>query len=235
MVEDIQIGNWTFYHENGLVFSEGQFDEKGKPIGVWTEYYENGQIKYEAISPQGNCFTLEDDNLQIINYWTAEGLQIIISGNGKLTIYENDNIQHISFWANGLKTEILQEFYRDGRLYKEMMYKNGLKNGLAKIFHENGNLYSEQNYMNGNKIGKYIEWYEDGQIAEEGEYINEGYTIINFWAENGKQTLINGKGIVIRKYGAAGDDVYEQHFDKGKMVDERKIAGVKYGKFTPNR
>ena len=81
---EVQVGNWTFYHENGNVFSKGQYDDNGNPIGIWTEYYENGQIRYEAISSQGNWFSLDADNLEIINYWNEDGIPRIVDGEGKL-------------------------------------------------------------------------------------------------------------------------------------------------------
>jgi antitoxin component YwqK of YwqJK toxin-antitoxin module len=167
---EIQVGSWTFYHESGKVFSKGQFDDSGNPIGVWTEYYENGQIKYEAISSQGNCFSLDNDNLEIINYWTEDGTPLIVDGNGKLTTYfDNGNIQHISYWTEKLKNGTFQEFYENGQLKIEREYKDGVKDGIGKVFSENGTLIYEYYYLNGEPIGKVREWYESGQIAEEGE------------------------------------------------------------------
>jgi antitoxin component YwqK of YwqJK toxin-antitoxin module len=235
VIGEVQVGNWTFYHENGKVYSKGQYDDNGKPIGIWTEYYENGQIKYEAISSQGNWFSLDDDNLEIINYWTEDNIQLVVQGEGKITTYfNNDNIQHISFWTNKLKNGILQEFYESGQLNIESEYNEGVKDGIGKVFSENGNLIYEYFYKKGQPIGKVREWYENGQIAEEGEYINGEYFIINFWTETGVQILKDGNGKAIRKYGAGRYDIYEQYFDKGIMTSEKKISGVTYGQFIPN-
>jgi antitoxin component YwqK of YwqJK toxin-antitoxin module len=234
MNDNIQVGRWKFYHGNGQIFSEGEFDNSGKPIGIWNEYYENGQIKYEAISVRGNCFNFADDDVKLINFWTEDGLQIVVNGNGRLILYlDNGNIQHVSFWTNGLKEGILQEFYPNGCLHEQHTYLKGLKSGLSKVFHENGSLYSEVNYLNGKHCGKFTYWYENGQIAEEGEESNGNYIILNFWAEDGRRTLVDGLGFIIRKYGATGGDIYEQHYENGKMIYEKKIAGVMYGRFTP--
>ncbi len=233
---EIQVGHWTFYHENGKVFSKGEFDEKGLPIGIWTEYYESGQIKYEAISPQGNLFSLDSNNLEIINYWTENGKPLIVDGNGKLLIhFENGNIRHKSYWNNKLKNGTLQEFYENGQLNIEKNFKDGLKNGIGKVFSKNGTIICESYYLNGKPIGKLTEWYESGQIAEEGEYINGEYVVNNFWSESGEQLLIDGTGTAVRIYGATDGDIYEQHFDNGKMLCEKKIAGVTYGQFIPNK
>ncbi|OFY50830.1 MAG: hypothetical protein A2W85_18765 [Bacteroidetes bacterium GWF2_41_31] len=234
--EELQVGNWTFYHENGKLFSKGQYDNNGNPIGLWTEYYENGLIKYEAISPQGNYFSLDSDNLEIVTYCSEDGIPLIVDGNGKLKIYfDNGNIQHISHWTNKLKNGILQEFYESGQLKLERNYKDGKKEGLGKVFYDNGNLHIEHYFINGNDTGKYREWYENGQLSEEGEYRNREYFIINFWTENGMQILKDGTGKVIRKYGATDGDIYEQYFEQGKMSGEKKVSGMTYGQFIPDK
>jgi antitoxin component YwqK of YwqJK toxin-antitoxin module len=232
---EVQVGNWTFYYENSNVFARGQYDHNGKPIGIWTEYYENGQIKYEAISTQGNWFSLDADDLEIINYWNEDGIPLIVEGEGKLTTYfDNGNIRHISYWTNKLKDGTLQEFYESGQLSIEREYRGGFKDGVGKVFSEKGTLIYEYFYVKGQPIGKVKEWYESGQIAEEGEYINGEYLIQNFWTETGEQILKDGRGKAIRKYGAGGYDVYEQYYDKGKMTSEKKIAGVTCGQFIPD-
>ncbi|RZK14130.1 MAG: hypothetical protein EOO43_16800, partial [Flavobacterium sp.] len=120
---EIQVGSWKFYHDNGKLFSKGQYNEDGNPVGVWTEFYDNGQIKYEAISPQGNCFSLDSDHLEIINYWTEDGISLTVNGNGKLIFnFQNGNIQHISNWTNKLKEGTLQEFHENGQLKFEKNY-----------------------------------------------------------------------------------------------------------------
>jgi antitoxin component YwqK of YwqJK toxin-antitoxin module len=52
LVNNIQVGDWTFYYDNGQIFTKGQFDISGTPVGIWTEYYLNGQKKYQAISKE---------------------------------------------------------------------------------------------------------------------------------------------------------------------------------------
>lgn len=231
---ELQVSSWTFYHENGNVFSKGQYDNNGNPIGIWTEFYENGQIKYEAISPRGNCFSFHDENLEILNYWTVDGIQIISDGYGRLiTYFDNGNIQHISYWSNKLKNGTLQEFYETGQLKIERNYIAGKIEGFGKVFYANGLLHSEYYYVNGKNNGKYYEWYENGQLAEEGEYLNDDYSELNFWEEDGTQILKDGTGKTIRKYGATDGDIYEQYFDGGKMIGEKKIASVFFGEFIP--
>jgi uncharacterized protein len=232
---ELQVGSWTFYHENGKVFSKGQYDDNGKPVGVWTEYYENGQIKYEAISPQGNRFSFDNDNVQIINFWTEEGLLLVADGEGKLmTCFDNGNIEHVSHWTNKLKNGTLQNYYETGQLKNEINYRDGLKEGVGKTYHANGSLRSSCSYVQGRLSGIWREWYESGQLSEEGEYVDGKYTVVNFWLENGEQPLKNKTGKVIRKSGPFDADVREHHFDNGEFIEEKIISRVTYGKFIPN-
>lgn len=49
MSENLKIGKWTAFYENGSIFSEGNFD-KGRKNGMWTTYSPTGvklsQVKY---------------------------------------------------------------------------------------------------------------------------------------------------------------------------------------------
>ncbi|MEI7499554.1 MAG: hypothetical protein WCK84_03810 [Bacteroidota bacterium] len=40
-------GRWTYWYENGKVWSDGQF-VKGKSDGKRTTYFENGKVRYEG-------------------------------------------------------------------------------------------------------------------------------------------------------------------------------------------
>lgn len=221
---NLQVGSWAYYHENGGLYTKGQFNKQGIPSGIWTEYYSNGQKKYDAISENGNCFLLSSDNLQILNYWNEEGENLIQKGEGTLTTYfDNGKVEHISTWLNNLKNGILQEFFGNGQLRIERNYKNGVKNGEGKIFHNSGNLYTQSFYQDGKPIKYYKEWYNNGQLCEEGFYKGGTYLIDNFWDETGEQSLINGNGYVIKKDGLMGLDIYKQEYENYIMIKETRL------------
>ena len=224
LIDNVQVGNWIFYHENGQVYTKGQFDNNGISSGVWTEYYLNGQKKYEAISEQGNWFSLYNDNLQILNYWTEQGELLICNGQGTLTTYfDNGKLQHKSIWVDNLKNGLLREFYDDEKVKIEWNFKNGVRDGDAKIFHPNGNLYIHCFYNNGKSVDSYKEWYKNGQLCEEGFYKNEKYFIDNFWDDTGTQRLFKGNGYVIKKEGADELDIYKQDFANYIMTKETRL------------
>lgn len=126
-------------------------------------------------------------------------------------------------------------YYPNGKVEKEGYLLDGKKEGMWVRYFENGVKEIEMTYKQGELSGSCCEWYENGQLAEEGEYRNGAYKVINYWNEQGEQLLINGTGKTIRKFGATQGDIYEQYFKEGKFKGEKKIAGVVYGKFIPDR
>lgn len=111
---------------------------------------------------------------------------------------------------------------------------NGNKHGEFTRYFDNGQVAIISTYVHGESHGLWKEFYENGQIAEEGEHINGEYHVTNFWLESGVQLLVNGTGKTMRKFGASDGDIYEQYFNKGNYISEKKIARVSYGKFTPD-
>lgn len=130
------------------------------------------------------------------------------------------------------KTE--KTYHSNGQIKTVCSLVNGKKHGEFIRYFENGQIAIVSNYSHGKSHGLWKEYYENGQIAEEGEYINGDYNVINFWIESGEQLLVNGSGKTIRKYGASQGDIYEQYFENGQYIGEKKIAEVIYGKFIPD-
>ena len=126
-------------------------------------------------------------------------------------------------------------YFPDGRLETECPLINGMRHGTFVRYYKNGRLAIESNYRKGTHEGSWKEWYENGQLAEVGRHVKGRYHVSHFWTEDGKQLLKDGTGMVIRKYGATGGDVYEQYFENGEFKGEKKIASVGYGPFIPGK
>lgn len=131
-------------------------------------------------------------------------------------------------------TKIQKTYFSNGQIQTICDIVNGEKHGEFTRYFENGQIAIISTYVHGKSHGSLKEYYENGQIAEEGEYINGEYEVTNFWLESGEQLLRKGTGKTIRKYGAFDEDIYEQYFDNGKFVGEKKIGGIGYGKFKPD-
>jgi antitoxin component YwqK of YwqJK toxin-antitoxin module len=103
-----QIGNWTFYHENGEVESLGSFIN-GKNEGVWNFYDTTGNKLKEVVYQNGIY-------------------------NGKYADYKpTGEINSIGYYKKGAKINrwryfgengkiIKIEYYKKTKLYKEIIY-----------------------------------------------------------------------------------------------------------------
>jgi antitoxin component YwqK of YwqJK toxin-antitoxin module len=124
-------------------------------------------------------------------------------------------------------------YHTNGQVMLDYETIDGEIHGRFVRYFETGQIAIESYYINGQSHGPWKEWYNNGQLAEEGDYDHGKYFVKNFWNEKGEQLLINGTGKTIRKFGTTQGDIYEQYFENGNFIGEKKIAGVIYGKFTP--
>jgi antitoxin component YwqK of YwqJK toxin-antitoxin module len=77
-----QIGEWTYWDENGKVNRKGSFNDDGKPTGEWTYWQENGNVRFKG--------SFNDDGNR-----TGEWIEWDESGE-KIHTYEFDNDELIS-------------------------------------------------------------------------------------------------------------------------------------------
>ena len=126
---------------------------------------------------------------------------------------------------------LIQKFHQNGNLKMIWIEKNGKKQGIFKRYYDDTKIAYISEYNKGQSIGSVKEWYPNGQILEEGKYLNNEYVVEQFWDEDGNQLLKDGNGKTIRKYGTNGYDIYEQYFENYKFKGEKKIEGVRFGKF----
>lgn len=158
----------------------------------------------------------EDKNIK--NKYNLE--RGVINGAFK-SYHQNGNPKEIIHFIQGQLTGEREEFYENGIL-KYKVEKDSIEDLLIHTwYYENGNpkkLESKLRDKN-KKRGDHKEWFESGQLLRSGMYISEfqpgGYwqefyqngqkkfeteykgrdnQLINFWNEQGEQTLKNGTG-----------------------------------------
>jgi len=124
---------------------------------------------------------------------------------------------------NGLKQGPWEFYFDSGKVHKLVHYSNDIKHGLFKRWYPNGSLAVECYYSNNKLDGPWREFYEHGKIREIGEYVNNQYRPLDFWNNQGEHTLIKGTGTKIETFGHSDSDVFEQYFENGEFIRERKI------------
>ncbi|WP_405397837.1 DUF4375 domain-containing protein [Maribacter sp. Asnod2-G09] len=185
-------------HPNEICIDEDGLSFDLNFSGTYKTYYEDQKLKEEFSIQKGHI-------------------------HGAYKIYfQNGNLKEFIAYKEGKKTGIYQEYYENGilkyevtkgdtenKLIHKWFYENGIpkkleernadtdkKFGVFKEWYDNGQLKEEGNFANNTtRIGKWFLFWKDGSKKLEGEAKNEKVYLINYWNENGEQTLINGTGI----------------------------------------
>jgi antitoxin component YwqK of YwqJK toxin-antitoxin module len=179
-----------FYHENGVISSEGTMRD-GKPDGYWKTYNEQGILISEG---NRNDFMLDstwkfyDDEGKLkleINYLKGKK-------EGIRKTYRKDEVIAENF-KNDIKDGFTRYYYPDGTLKKEVNFVSGLEEGTAREFGEDGRIITLISYKSGfivniEKINRYDNagkkhgiwrhYYDDGVLRLEGSYkrgLEHGY------------------------------------------------------------
>lgn len=140
--------------------------------------------------------------------------------------YENRNLKSHGFSNKGIKQGKWFFFFEEGKVFKEVPYLDGNIHGTLKRWYINGNLAIESEYKNGESWGLWKEYYENGRLKEEGNYMGRKFEVKNFWDSEGAQTMKDGTGYKIEKYGYLESDVYKQFFNDGVFIREEKIDSL---------
>jgi hypothetical protein len=66
--------------------------------------------------------------------------------------------------------EIIQKYYPDGKLHKEIPLRQGKNHGVAKEYYKNGQLFQAIHYVNGTRHGIARQYYDNGKLSRETPY-----------------------------------------------------------------
>lgn len=131
---------------------------------------------------------------------------------------------------------VIKDYDQDKPLYRvEEYYKSGIlemegttndkaylsHEGEFRYYYESGKLKYSVTYLKGKETGIRTDWYESGRKKSESEFVppkQEGMgqelKIVQFWAGDGKQTVVNGTGFV--------SDSTEEYSERGNLVNGQK-------------
>ncbi len=226
-------GEWQYWHENGKLAAIGKYHEDMKQ-GQWKYWYSDGKSKMD---------TEYRDNIELINnFWTPDGTQKVVNGDGEYIEYYSDGKKMLSGdVTGGYKVGKWKKWNPQNQLIEEFVYNDGALNfiniwsddGSQLIKDGNGNyvLYSQEicvvkgSYKNGLRDGEWNFYYNSGaresvMIYKEGE----AHGTFESWFESGQQAsqsnYLNGKL----------DGKYLWYFENGQMSsnaifkDNKKIG-----------
>jgi antitoxin component YwqK of YwqJK toxin-antitoxin module len=152
--------------------------------------------------------------------------------NKQIEFWESGNIKKTGFYNEFGKQAKWIEYYENGSVYIECEYLNDKRQGLFIRYNENGSLGYIKTVVEEYKDEFGVEFYENGLVKEEWVYENGEFKVINFWDENGIQTLKNKTGTKIEEY-YSGLRVEFHYFD-GNFIKEVKLNSILFLGFIPN-
>ena len=123
-------GEFTSYHKNGNIASEGNTVKGKKDTGRWTYYYENGKKKSEEKMSSGSFFSDKTQNL-IMNFWDENGTQTVTDGSGFSEFINTDGVIEKGSYKGGLKNGLWTAFNGKVKKYEETYKKGNLTKGTS--------------------------------------------------------------------------------------------------------
>lgn len=115
---------------------------------------------------------------------------------------ETHQLQGIGYYSSTYRSKPIGSwisYYENEQVQKILNYSNGKLDGQYREFYENGQLQSMGNYSKEKKTGDWHYWYENSQKKLQVEF-GEKVKWINFWMDNGVQTLTNGEGYMVEYF-----------------------------------
>lgn len=206
-------GLWTYWYESGTKSEEGWYS-LDKRTGDWQSYYENGNIALHT--------HYTDSATLFMNYWDANGVQLIKNGEGEyITYYDNGQIASRGKLSGGITVGVWNFWHPNGALKETGRYDNNIYR-LVNAWDSDGNTM----IANGN--GYYINKYENGVVASEGNYLNG--------LEDGEWKIRNEFDIIVHEITyssgkASGNSIV--YYDSGEKKSEGKLLNNnQQGKWT---
>lgn len=169
---EVRQGYWTWYHQNGNLKMEGQY-EKGKRKGEWKHYYRNGALlkigRHAGDGQQDGVWKWfhEDSTLKGITEYRNDTL----IGERKW-YHQNGQQRSLEYFKEGRLDADRTEWYKTGQIKTTVPYSGGFKNGLEKFYYTNGQLKSIIRYTIG--IPSDDVWFNmRGDTVPKHEVVNE--------------------------------------------------------------
>lgn len=194
------IGYWNFYFSNGILRSEGAFNDINKREGIWKYYYPSGVIKdlenYKngsiegiveeyytngSIQTQKNFLNSQLDGLQSLYYATGGKQNTYEYKAGKQegkesNYYTNGKLKYELLMTNGKYEGPFIQYYKNGHIMEKSAFKDNNRSGNYESYYNypEKTLKAEANYDKGIAMGEYKSYYRNGKPEEIGSYNNDG-------------------------------------------------------------
>ncbi|MBL7951088.1 MAG: hypothetical protein JNM62_05155 [Flavobacteriales bacterium] len=230
----LRTGEWTFYQDNGLLSSQGRYDDEGEEVGLWRTWYDNGMPRSKGEYTNG-----ELDGYVVNYYGNGQVMDSATVRAGKKEgLYTGHRYMGGQAWqkqmTNDMSNGEVLEFHPDGTRKWTYAHLQGKINGPVKQTGPDGAVLTEGTYESDKRVGVYTNHYAGAGRSDEYNFaagLAQGP--YKEWHRNGAVSyegeLVQDKNVgERRKYDEWGMLERVDHFDtQGRMDGIRK-------EFTPD-
>ena len=168
---NVKTGEWIIYGDNGRISGRGSFNAKGEREGRWTYWHENGILASEGDHSDGAL-----NGAVINYYDNGNMKDSTAMRNGKrhgpgCTYYRTGGRNVCKTAANGEWTGPVTEWHSTGQVAWEYTLKSEKPDGTVRQLHAHGSLQYSGEFKDGQRIGTHKEHHANGQQAEETSYL----------------------------------------------------------------
>lgn len=158
-------GEFKDYHPNGVLASEGAYDEFGKQTGEWSTYYADSIMESSGRFQRGRK----------VGQWRYYHDNGTLSIKEEYSVEGDELIESVRFDEYGVMHNIKE--YTDGRLRRELITAQDTLLGSKEVwYYPNGNKEME-GYKRGNHyVGQWNFWYSSGSKYAEGGFVDDPQT-----------------------------------------------------------
>lgn len=146
---DVPVGEFKRYYNNGQLFARIIYDNEGKGTGDATYYWDDGKLLAKG---------------KLVNIKQKQGEWKIYNVQGKLLRTIN--------YDKGVKNGLQTTYFHEGGVAEKANFVNGKKEGLQVQFFPNGDTSLVMYYKNGEFDGPIISYWPNGHIKVKGAYKN---------------------------------------------------------------
>ncbi len=203
-----KIGIWEYYHENGNLKSNINYDESN-----FVSFYEDGCLEIRG----------KYENSRKVDFWEY--------------FDEYENIQSKGNYNSDSKEGYWEYYHEDGNLQSKGKYDNDWKVGYWEDYYENEQLESKGNYDIDVQVGYWEYYHENGQLQSKGDFceepINGDSTQIGYWEYYHENGQLKAKGNYYEDPmdgGSSHTGYWEYYHENGQLQSTGNYEnGVKIG------
>lgn len=167
--DDIPIGEYKRYHENGKLMIFIAYDEKGE-WGDAKIYNDKSELiaegKYHKRLKSGH-WTYYKDSIKAAEDNYKEDKR---DGPSK-TFYKNGVVSDERNYTEDIENGVWRQYFPSGKLKLETRIDNGIRNSVYYVYHDNGQFETKGHYKNDKMDGEWIYYDNKGKEIQRLTYV----------------------------------------------------------------